>query len=58
MANRVGGLLVGAGIGLFAAFSAHGAETLKIGVVGGMTGPGAPWGPCYRWWREGCRRGD
>ncbi|MCJ9709497.1 ABC transporter substrate-binding protein, partial [Bordetella hinzii] len=38
--------------GLQAAFAAAGllaalavqAETLKLGVVGGMTGPGAPWG--------------
>lgn len=35
---------VSLGVGVFAAFAANGAETLKIGVVGGMTGPGAPWG--------------
>ena len=37
-------LLAGASIGVFLTAAAQGAETLKIGVVAGMTGPGAPWG--------------
>jgi len=32
-----------AAAGMVAALGAQ-AQTLKLGVVGGMTGPGAPWG--------------
>ena len=35
--------VLGLGIAALAAAS-HAQETLKIGVLGGMTGPGAPWG--------------
>ncbi|MGO1252003.1 MAG: ABC transporter substrate-binding protein [Alcaligenes aquatilis] len=41
MKNRIRGVLAAAG--MVVALGAQ-AETLKLGVVGGMTGPGAPWG--------------
>ncbi|HJE64161.1 MAG TPA: ABC transporter substrate-binding protein, partial [Alcaligenes faecalis] len=41
MKNGIRSVLAAAG--MVAALGAQ-AQTLKLGVVGGMTGPGAPWG--------------
>ncbi|MBQ8101927.1 MAG: ABC transporter substrate-binding protein [Afipia sp.] len=43
MRMNLSGLVAGVGLSVLAVFGAQ-AETLKIGVVAGLTGPGAPWG--------------